>query len=132
MNLYYSICIQFLKSKILILNFQLAWKTDWNLYYSMDFWNESSSSFLPLFLTYIIVTKVNATALLADSVMTSLGESVAWIANWRLLTSIFYSFVSFILGIIFTVPNGWQMLLNTYKAVEIATILLLPFIVSIF
>ena len=93
----------------------------------MEFWDKFSSYFL----IYIIVTKINAAALLADSVITSLGDSVAWIANWRLLTSIIYAFVSFMVGIVFTVPNGWQMVLDTFKAVEISSILLLPFMVRI-
>ena len=85
-----------------------------------------------LFLFYVMVTKFNAASVLTDSVITSLGDSIAWLANWRLLTSIIYAFVSFILALIFTVPNGWQMVLNTQKALEVSSVLLMPLLVSNF
>ena len=76
-----------------------------------------------------MVTKLNAASVLTDSVITSLGDSIAWLANWRLLTSIIYAFVSFIFGLIFIVPNGWQMVLITQKALEVSSVLLIPLVV---
>ena len=77
-----------------------------------------------------MVTKFNVASLLADCVITSLGESITCIENWRLLTSIIYALISFILGLVFILPNGWQMVLNTHKAIETSSIVILPFIVS--
>ena len=77
-----------------------------------------------LFILFILVTKLNSMAILTDSVLSSIEDSLSWVYNWRLLTFVIYCFTSFGLGIIFVVPNGSQILQNTRYAVESSSILL--------
>ena len=117
------------------LTFNVAYGTGLNLDFSLNQlarFDEEGSYFPILFILFVALTKLNAASLLTDSVITSLGDSVAWLTNWRLLTSIIYAFVSFIFGLIFIVPNGWQMVLNTLKALEVSSVLLIPFVVILF
>ena len=117
------------------LTFNVAYGTGLNMDFSLNQlarFDEEGSYFPILFILFVTLTKLNAASLLTDSVITSLGDSVAWLTNWRLLTSIIYAFVSFIFGLIFIVPNGWQMVVNTLKALEVSSVLLIPFVVILF
>ena len=114
------------------LTFNVAYDTGLSLDFSIRMLNSLGNEgkiFPVLFLVYVTLTKLNAASVLTDSVITSLGDSIAWLANWRLLTSIIYAFVSFIFGLIFIVPNGWQMVLITQKALEVSSVLLIPLVV---
>ena len=84
----------------------------------------STPTLAGLFILFILVTNLNSMAILTDSVVSSIEDSLSWISNWRLLTFVVYCFISFGLGVIFLVPNGSQILHNTRYAVELSSILL--------
>ena len=84
----------------------------------------STPTLAGLFILFILVTNLNSMAILTDSVVLSIKDSLSWVSNWRLLTYVIYCFTSFGLGIIFIVPNGSQILQNTQYAVESSSILL--------
>jgi len=77
-----------------------------------------------LFILFILITKLNSMAILTDSVVSSIEDSLSWVADWRLLTFVIYCFASFALGLVFILPNGSQILQNTHYAVEASSILL--------
>lgn len=83
-----------------------------------------------VFIVFIIICKLNAIAILTDSVISSLTDSLSWMANYRVLTFVTYCFASFSLGLFFIVPNGYQLVENTRYSTEAASLLLLPLMVS--
>ena len=103
--------------------------TEEDLIFDLFMGSMNASARASLFIVLIIVTKLNSVAILTDSVISSMEDSLSLISNYRLLTFVVYCFASFLLGLIFIVPNGYQLLHNTRYALEASNVLLLPLMV---
>ena len=81
------------------------------------------------FLLFIVLAKLNAIAILKEAVVSSLTDYLAS-SKWNLLSGVTCCFGLFLLGLLFIVPNGSEILANTQFATQTAAIILLPMIVS--
>ena len=84
-----------------------------------------------LFFLYIILTSINTVAILGEALISTLEDTCSWASKSRILTPSTFCFTSFLLGLIFLLPNGYQLLHNTTYALETASVLYIIFIVSI-
>ena len=85
-----------------------------------------------LFFLYIILTSINTVAILGEALISTLEDTCSWASKSRILTTSTFCFTSFLLGLIFLLPNGYQLLHNTTYALETASVLYIIYIVSIF
>ena len=93
--------------------------------------SEAPSMLAILFFMFILLTSINTVAILSESMISNLQDNFELASKSRLITSSIFCLGSFSMGLFFIVPNGSQLLYNTNYALETASVVYIPFVVSV-